>query len=57
VLPQWSAAQTLACAREVEQRLQRADYRDFLARMYGNQPARWDIRCAAMTGCAASSTH
>ena len=42
VLPQWSAAQTLACAREVEQRLQGADYRDFLARMYGNQPARWD---------------
>jgi len=31
-----------------EQRLQRADYRDFLARMYGNQPARWNDRCAAM---------
>jgi bis(5'-nucleosyl)-tetraphosphatase (symmetrical) len=41
VLPQWSAAQTLALAREVEAALAGAAYRDFLAQMYGNLPARW----------------
>ncbi len=42
VLPQWTVAQTLALAREVEQRLRADDYRAFLATMYGNEPARWD---------------
>jgi bis(5'-nucleosyl)-tetraphosphatase (symmetrical) len=42
VLPQWTVAQTLALAREVEQRLRAPDYRAFLAAMYGNAPARWD---------------
>ena len=42
VLPQWTVARTLALAAEVEARLRAADYRDFLATMYGNQPARWD---------------
>lgn len=42
VPPQWSLAQTLDCAAEVQQRLARADYRDFLAHMYGNKPNRWD---------------
>lgn len=42
VPPQWTLAQTLACAAEVRQRLMRDDYRDFLARMYGNEPDRWD---------------
>ncbi len=41
VLPQWSAAQTLALAAEVEQALQGPDYRDWLATMYGNEPAVW----------------
>jgi bis(5'-nucleosyl)-tetraphosphatase (symmetrical) len=42
VLPQWSVAQTLAIAAELQQRLQAADYRDFLATMYGNAPALWN---------------
>jgi bis(5'-nucleosyl)-tetraphosphatase (symmetrical) len=42
VLPQWTAERTLALAAEVEARLRAADYRDFLATMYGNTPARWD---------------
>jgi bis(5'-nucleosyl)-tetraphosphatase (symmetrical) len=42
VLPPWSVAQTLALAGELEARLQGSDYRDFLATMYGNTPARWD---------------
>jgi bis(5'-nucleosyl)-tetraphosphatase (symmetrical) len=41
LLPQWSVAQALALAREVEAALQGPDYRAFLARMYGNEPARW----------------
>ena len=47
VLPQWSVAQTLALAAEVQARLRAIDYRDFLATMYGNAPARWDD---ALTG-------
>jgi bis(5'-nucleosyl)-tetraphosphatase (symmetrical) len=49
VLPQWSAAQTLALAAEVAQRLRAADYRDWLATMYGNEPAAWsdDLQGAA----------
>ena len=42
VPPEWTVQQTLDCAAEVQQRLQRDDYRDFLQRMYGNQPDRWD---------------
>jgi bis(5'-nucleosyl)-tetraphosphatase (symmetrical) len=41
VLPQWSMAQTLALAAEVEAALRASDDRDFLAAMYGNAPARW----------------
>jgi bis(5'-nucleosyl)-tetraphosphatase (symmetrical) len=41
VPPQWSTAQTLACAAEVQRRLARDDYRAFLADMYGNKPKRW----------------
>jgi len=44
VLPQWTAQRTLELSREVEQCLADADYREFLATMYGNQPARWDER-------------
>jgi len=42
VPPQWTLAQTLALSAEVQQRLMRDDYRDFLARMYGNEPDLWN---------------
>ncbi|MES2151388.1 MAG: symmetrical bis(5'-nucleosyl)-tetraphosphatase [Pseudomonadota bacterium] len=42
VLPQWSAAQTMALAGEVEAVLRGPGWRDFLAHMYGNLPVRWD---------------
>jgi bis(5'-nucleosyl)-tetraphosphatase (symmetrical) len=41
VLPQWSAAQTMALAGEVEQALRGPDLAGFLKGMYGNTPARW----------------
>lgn len=41
LLPQWTAQQTLSYAAEVEQALQGADYKQFLAQMYGNQPNQW----------------
>ena len=47
VLPQWSTAQTLGLAAEVEGVLQGPDWRDFLQQMYGNEPAAWDD---ALTG-------
>jgi bis(5'-nucleosyl)-tetraphosphatase (symmetrical) len=42
VLPQWDMAQVLALAREVESVLRGAELGDFLAQMYGNEPAQWD---------------
>lgn len=42
VVPQWDAAQTVALAREVEAMLAGPDVGEFLTRMYGNQPERWD---------------
>jgi bis(5'-nucleosyl)-tetraphosphatase (symmetrical) len=41
VLPQWSAAETLAHAAELEQVLRGSAAADFLAQMYGNEPVRW----------------
>lgn len=41
VLPQWTVAMTLAYAAEVEYRLQSRQWKDFLATMYGNEPATW----------------
>ncbi len=41
LLPQWSVAQALTLAREVEVALQGPNYREFLAHMYGNDPVRW----------------
>ena len=41
VLPQWTAAQTLALAGEVQAVLQGPAWSDFLHQMYGNQPDRW----------------
>jgi bis(5'-nucleosyl)-tetraphosphatase (symmetrical) len=42
VLPQWTAAQVLALAGELEAVLRGPDLPGFLARMWGNQPDRWD---------------
>jgi len=42
VLPQWTVAQTLALAGEVEACLRGPDHHAFLTQMYGNLPARWD---------------
>ena len=41
VLPQWSAAQTLALAAEVEQVIRSPALGDFLQVMYGNEPTHW----------------
>ena len=42
VLPQWSIAQTLSLAAEVQAVLQSDAWSDFLRHMYGNLPNRWD---------------
>ena len=42
VIPQWSAEDTLACAREIESLLRSDKIEDFLPTMYGNEPRRWD---------------
>jgi bis(5'-nucleosyl)-tetraphosphatase (symmetrical) len=42
VPPQWSAAQTMALAAEVETVLRGDGWAEFLRRMYGNLPDRWD---------------
>ena len=42
VLPQWSAAQSVTLAAEVEAVLRGPNWSDFLAQMYGNLPDRWD---------------
>jgi bis(5'-nucleosyl)-tetraphosphatase (symmetrical) len=41
VLPQWSAAQTLACAHELQVALRAANHQEFLQSMYGNTPTQW----------------
>jgi bis(5'-nucleosyl)-tetraphosphatase (symmetrical) len=41
VPPQWSAAQTLALAGEVEAHLKSDAWDQFVPQMYGNSPARW----------------
>lgn len=42
VLPRWDAAQVLRLAGEVEAVLRGPAVDDFLAQMYGNEPAQWD---------------
>ena len=42
VIPQWSAAQTLALAGEIEALLRSPGIAAFLPTMYGNEPRRWD---------------
>ncbi|WP_454764694.1 symmetrical bis(5'-nucleosyl)-tetraphosphatase [Cupriavidus campinensis] len=41
VLPQWSAAQVMDLAHEVEEQLRGADWRGFLADIFGNAADRW----------------
>lgn len=41
VLPQWTALQTMALAREVEYALQSPDFKNFLSTVFGNQPSQW----------------
>ncbi|NOV25087.1 symmetrical bis(5'-nucleosyl)-tetraphosphatase [Cupriavidus necator] len=41
VLPQWTAAQVLDLAHEVEAQLQGRNWQDFLANVFGNTPDRW----------------
>lgn len=42
LLPQWSIDKARALAKEVEDVLVAANYRDFLANLYGSHPDRWD---------------
>jgi bis(5'-nucleosyl)-tetraphosphatase (symmetrical) len=42
VLPQWDGPQTLALAAEVEAVLRGPQLPEFLAQMYGNEPAQWN---------------
>ena len=42
VLPQWSAARTVALAAEVAAVLRGPNWAGFLGKMYGNLPDRWD---------------
>ena len=42
LLPQWSAEQATAYAKEVEAALRGNEYLNFLANMYGNLPASWN---------------
>jgi bis(5'-nucleosyl)-tetraphosphatase (symmetrical) len=39
--PQWDLPLAVACAQELESTLRGANYRDFLSRMYGGEPRRW----------------
>ena len=53
VLPQWSAAETLALAGEIEAVLRGPAYGDFLHQMYGNEPRQWqaELHGAARMRC------
>jgi bis(5'-nucleosyl)-tetraphosphatase (symmetrical) len=42
LLPEWTVARARALAGEVERRLRGEDYRTLLARMYGDEPDRWE---------------
>jgi bis(5'-nucleosyl)-tetraphosphatase (symmetrical) len=41
LLPQWTIGKALQLAHEVERALAAPDYRDFLANLYGSEPAQW----------------
>lgn len=48
LLPQWTIAQAIELAGEVQLRLRSADYRLFLEQMYGNKPAAWHDTLSGM---------
>jgi len=48
LLPQWSVKQALKLGAEVETALRSDDYRNFLVKMYGNQPAKWSAKLEGM---------
>jgi len=48
LLPQWTAKKAKDLAAEVEAALRNPDYRDFLTKMYGNQPDQWNKKLAGM---------
>lgn len=48
LLPQWTIADALGYAKEVETVLQHADYAQFLHQMYGNQPSVWQDELAGI---------
>ena len=54
VQPDWDLAQTLACANEVSQWLRARDWPESLARLFGNQPARWSPHLTGMDRCRCS---
>ena len=41
VLPQWTTAQTMVFAGEIERPLRSPDFKNFLADLFGNQPRKW----------------
>ena len=43
LLPQWTIAEALSYASEVECALQANSYREFFANMYGNLPNQWQV--------------
>ena len=53
VLPQWSAAETVALASELAAVLRSPAYGDFLHQMYGNEPRQWqpDLSGVARLRC------
>lgn len=48
VAPQWTPLQTMELAAEVQAVLRGPAWKDFLAQMYGNLPARWSDRLTGM---------
>jgi len=46
LLPQWTVQKAQALAREVEAELRGRNYREFLARLYGSEPAVWSDELA-----------
>jgi len=48
LLPSWSPEDALALAHEVEAVLRSPDHGEFLARLYGDEPARWDDSLAGI---------
>jgi bis(5'-nucleosyl)-tetraphosphatase (symmetrical) len=53
LLPQWTPAQAMALAGEVQEMLRGDDLAEFLAEMYGNQPDQWsdDLQGADRLRC------